>query len=301
MRCNGFVVNSNMYSGAVAPPEVGLLRGVLLRWMEVAGMCETLAGQRGAMAAFATEFDARVLSVSAARRVMREASAIEHMAATVKAMAAARVAEGGDWRRDGYRSPAEAVAKETGSSLGQAIDALRTAEALDELPAVAAAARRGELSPQQAAAVASAAAVAPDEQARLLEEAKRLSLRELQGECGRTKAAHRDPDEQAAKIREQRRVRSWTDSEGMGHVKAQGPVEDIAVIMARINDQRDKVFAEARAGGRQEPSEAYAFDALVRICSGEGSGGIDHKIIWRWDLDSFFRGHPSDDETADVA
>ncbi|MEY2566722.1 MAG: hypothetical protein QOE35_1251 [Actinomycetota bacterium] len=265
-------------------------------------MCETLAALRSGMTDHAAAFDARVLSVTAARRVMREASAIEHMAATVKALAATRVAEGGDWRRDGYRSPAEAMAKETGSSVGEAIDALNTAEALEELPAVAEAARRGELSPKQAAAVAGAASVAPSEADRLLEEAKRLPLKELQAECGRTRAAHTDTEAQRRRAHERRHVRKWQDPDGLGHLRAQGRAEDIEAMWPAISGEQDRVFAEARGEARREPTEAYAFDALLRLLTGDASASApSHKVIVRIDLDTFLRGYPTDGETCDIA
>ncbi|MEY2567648.1 MAG: hypothetical protein QOE35_2177 [Actinomycetota bacterium] len=103
-------------------------------------MCETLPELRSATVALAADFDAHVLSVTSARRALRGACAIKNAVTTIESLAAARVAEGGDWRRDGYRSPAEAVAAETGTSVGQAAEAMRTAEALDELPGVSAAA-----------------------------------------------------------------------------------------------------------------------------------------------------------------
>jgi hypothetical protein len=243
-----------------------------------------------------------VLSVTSARRALRDACAIKNAVATIESLAAARVAEGGDWRRDGYRSPAEAVAAATGTSVGQATEAMRTAEALSELPGVSAAARRGELSPQQAAAVASAAAVAPKEEARLLGEAQRLSLRELQHECGRTRAAHTDTEAQRRRAHERRHARNWQDPDGMGHLRAQGPADAIESMWARIQAEQDRVFAEARDAERREPTEAYAFDALERLLTGRAdTGGLDAKVICRIDLDAFLRGYPTSGETCDVA
>jgi hypothetical protein len=265
-------------------------------------MCETLAALRSATVVLAADFDAHVLSVTAARRVMCDASAIKNAVATIESLAAARVAEGGDWRRDGYRSPAEAIAAATGTSVGQAAEAMRTAEALDELPGVAAAARRGALSPQQAAAVASAAAVAPDEEHRLLEEARRKTLRDLQDECGRTRAAHTDVEAQRRRAHERRHARKWQDPDGMGHLRAQGPADAIESMWARISAEQDRVFAEARAAERREPSEAYAFDALERLVAGQAeTSGLDAKVIVRVDLDTLLRGYPSDGETCDIA
>ena len=215
---------------------------------------------------------------------------------------AARVTECGRWRGDGSKSPADYIAKRTGVSVGQATDALKTAEQLAELSDVDAAARRGELSPQQAAAVASAASVAPSEQTRLVAEAKRLPLRDLKDECGRTRAAHSDAEARRTRIRAERYCSTWTDPDGAGHLHAKGPAEVIAGMAARIDAERDAIFETARKGGRQESSGAYAFDALERLILGQAAtGAIEAKVIWRVDLEAFLRGYATGGETCDVA
>ena len=98
-------------------------------------MCEQLVELREAMSGYATRFDAALLSASLAERVVETATAIEHMAAAVKSLAAARVAETEAWKRDGDRSPAHQLARKTGTSVGQANDAIATGRRLSDLPA----------------------------------------------------------------------------------------------------------------------------------------------------------------------
>jgi hypothetical protein len=206
------------------------------------------------------------------------------------------------WKGDGSKSPADYIAKRTGVSIGQAADALRTADQLVELPEVDAAARRGALSPQQAVAVASAASVAPAEQTRLVADAGRLSLKELQTECSATRAAHTDPESLRKRIHAGRALFTWTDAEGRGHLKAQGPAETITAVAARIDAERDRIFNAAREEGRSEPSEAYSFDALEAVCLGEAAAAsVKYKGIIRVDFDTLLRGHPIDGETCEVA
>lgn len=142
-------------------------------------MCEQLAGMSEAMRRYAASFDAAALSAEQAQAALAEATAIERMAATVKALAAARVADGGLWKAAGERSAAHALARSTGTSVSQASETLATAKRLEKLPAVGAAARGGQLSAGQAAAVADAAAADPASEQRLLEKARRSSLAEL--------------------------------------------------------------------------------------------------------------------------
>jgi len=95
----------------------------------------SLSELRHAMREFASRFDAALVSARDAERVVDDvvddAAAIEKMAATVKSMAAARVADAGLWKERGDRSAAHDLARRTGSSVGQAKDALETARRLE--------------------------------------------------------------------------------------------------------------------------------------------------------------------------
>jgi hypothetical protein len=59
---------------------------------------------------------------------------MENMWAAVKAQAATWVADTGVWRGDGDRSAAHHLARTTGTSVGQAVEALDTARRLEGLP-----------------------------------------------------------------------------------------------------------------------------------------------------------------------
>ena len=152
-------------------------------------MCDRLAELEGGMRRYAAAFDAALLSADQAASALAGAASIERMAATVKALAGARVADTGAWKASGDRSAAHALARTTGTSVAQASEAIATARRLGELSEVGAAARTGNLSAQQAAAVADAATANPSAERRLLEIARRSSLAELREECARTKAA----------------------------------------------------------------------------------------------------------------
>lgn len=238
-------------------------------------MCRRLGELREAMGDYAARFDAALISVSDASRAVEEASAIEKMAATVKALAAARVARSDLWRRRGDRSAAHELARTTGTSVGQAAQALETAKRLDTLPETAAAARRGELSPRQAAAIADAAGADPSAEATLVHQAKRASLQELKDQCARTKAAAApDPEARRRRIHASRYLRTYSDAEGAWNLHMRDNPEVGAEIMAALEPIRDRLFRQARAEGRREPLEAYAADALAKLArdAREGSG-----------------------------
>jgi hypothetical protein len=296
-------------------------------------MCEDLSNLRGALASFVARVDIRLLSSADATRVMSDATAMEAMAGTLKALAASRVAEGDGWKKRGHRSPAEALARDTGTSLGNAKEILEVGRRLGSQPEVDAAARRGDLSFAQVSMISNAAEADPSAERRLLDEAERSSLSGLKDECARTKAqAHLDLEELRRSIRSRRSLRSWTDLEGVWRLSASGNPEDGAQIMAALSPIADGLFDEARIEGRRDPPAAYAFDALVQLArestsevrltrspevgnpgrgsrSAEQSGtnrekkirrGAQVKLLVRVDYDTLLRGAPARGEVCEL-
>ena len=262
-------------------------------------MCRRLSELREAMGAYAAGFDAELISVPDCERVVEEATALEHMAATVKALAAARLSDSEAWKGDGDRSPAHRLARQSGTTVKEAAQALETGKALGVLPATAAAARRGELSPAQAATIADASGFDPRAEAELLEAAGKLSLRELQEEAARKKAARDDLEARREKIHRSRHLRTYTDPEGAGHLHLRDNPEVLARLMGVIVPIRDRLAREAAAEGRVEPLEALAADALAEAV-GSGGGKDTHKVLARIDLEALLRGYPTDGEVTEV-
>jgi hypothetical protein len=217
------------------------------------------------LSSYATAFDPASVTCSDAAQVVRQASRVESIAAALKARAAARAAEGRGLHRSGDRSAAESLARETGSSVSSAKEAIETGKRLATQPEVAAAAARGELSSSQAALIAAAASRDPEATGDLLAEAKHGSLSNLKNACAEVLARVEDREQRRKRIHAGRGLRSYTDAEGYWHLHAKGNPEAGAQVMAAINPFAEQVFAEARQEGRREPTEAYAFDGLVRL------------------------------------
>ncbi|MGH9031309.1 MAG: hypothetical protein ACRDZV_04205, partial [Acidimicrobiia bacterium] len=262
-----------------------------------------LSDLRSVMSEYATRFDPALVSARDAQCVLDDAAAIKNMAATVEALAAARVAETGLWKQRGDRSAAHDLARRTGSTIGQAKDALDTARKLQDLPATADAAKRGKLSLQQTAAITDAASADPGAEERLLEASKSGALGELRDECARTKANACDTEARRRRIHDRRHLRSWTDAEGAGHLHLRDNPEKVAEIMAGVAPVRDEIFEQARGGTRREPVEACAADALHQIVCGTATatGKPAAKILARVDLTALLRGYPVGDETCELA
>jgi hypothetical protein len=233
---------------------------------------------------------------------------IERLGHGLKAQAAARVARSEVWRTEGDRSPEEWLARRTGTSKADADRLVDTGRKLEELPAVAGAVTRGELSAKQAEAIAGAAAADPGAQRRLLEHAKARTLRELQDECKRTRAnAETDPEAAQRRAHAKRSCRSCADSDGVtGHLHMTGPIAEMVRVDNTIRHRSEQVFRAARAEGRREPTEAYAFDAAAQLLTSGGDGqpvpaGADAKIIVRVDHSALIRGRTVEGETCEVA
>ena len=212
------------------------------------------------------EFDASWLAPHEAVQSVRHLARVEAMVASMKARAAARVAEANAWTAAGDPSAAVWLAKQSGTTVTDAKAQLETAGKLRELPRLDEAMRRGDLSAAKAATIADAASVNPAAEGELVELAGNESLQGLREASRRAKAAG-DPDLDATyrRIHRERRLRAWTDGEGARNLAVRGPADVVAKIEGRLGVKADELFERARAEGRREPREAYVFDAFAAV------------------------------------
>jgi hypothetical protein len=132
-------------------------------------MGPTLAELKQAMADYSRCFDAALVAPGLLPQALSDAGAIERMAATISSMVAARMADGTgasgggspSGRATAERQAAAALARASGTSMGEARRAIDAGKAMGCQPEVAAAARAGELSRQQASLVSGAAGANP--------------------------------------------------------------------------------------------------------------------------------------------
>lgn len=284
-----------------------------------AGLAEVEA-QRTSLSELCRRLDPASVPGRDAAGVYEALAAMEKLVAGAKLRMAVRVEQSGEWRRAGHRHPADFLAGRSGVSGGTARDELATSKRLAGLAETDEAVRRGELSTSQASAVADAAAAAPAAEQELLGRAKRSSLRDLRDACARAKAAA-DPDADArhARIRRERSLRSFTDRDGAWNLVARGPAELGARFMSALSPLVEAQFHKARAAGRREPHEAYAFDALIALTDQPTDapttepadlGGasaprraavkLRHLALLRVDLDALRRGAVDGDELCEL-
>jgi hypothetical protein len=188
---------------------------------------------------------------------------VERRSAATKLLLARKVDEAGRWKRDGFRSAADQLARLSGTSVGAAKNQLEASKKVAKLPATQRALRKGQLSVAKAEAIAAAAEVAPEAEADLLDGAEDAPLAEVRHKCLRARG--KDREQAHARIRAARSFKEFTDAEGAWNVIARGTAEAGAAFRAAHRPIVDELFKAARAEGRHEPYEAYAFDAFIEL------------------------------------
>ncbi len=210
-------------------------------------------------------FDARLLSGEDAAAVVEALARVEKVCAAARVQAAARAAECGAHREQGYANPSEWLARETGSSSGEARGDLELAAGLEDLDDTRAAVEAGELSLREAREVQRTEEACPGSEHEMLDAARREGLRGVKRRGRRKRQEAMDPEELAAKRHAARELRHWSDELGM--ICGQFRLEpEIGVPIIRGLDA--EVDRRWRAGDdqyRREPREARAADALAAL------------------------------------
>lgn len=230
-------------------------------------MCRSLDALRQSVVEFAAGFDPRALSVAQAGEALAACAQIEASIGSVKAMLAARVAEGESWKADGYRSAADQLAHQLGVTTGNARRALETGRRLSEQPEVAEAALAGRLSADQAAMVTAGVAANPAKAKELLDAASDLSLSELTERVAQVKADSVDLEKRRKEIHAKRFLRRWRDIEGGWHARMYGNPEDGIRLWRALDPIRRHLILRRRGENPNEPLEALDFDALMALAS----------------------------------
>jgi Domain of unknown function (DUF222) len=239
-------------------------------------MFEDAVEIRDRLAGLVDRLDPDAVSASTARELWAVLDRSERLCAAGKTLLARRLGQTHRPEQAGARSAAEELARRSGTSTGAARDALDTSARLPEQPGVEGALRRGEVSLTQAAVISAAVAANSAEEHRLVELARRVSVPELKEECGRVRAAA-DPDPEATnrRLHRARRLRRYVDGEGFWNLHARGTPQAGAAFNVVLDAYTDRVFTTARRAGRNEPVQAYAFDALMALADQPEPNQVD--------------------------
>jgi hypothetical protein len=282
-------------------------------------MCETLAGLKQAVSAFAARFDAALVAPGQLGQVLSDAGKLEKMFAHIAAACAARMAGAS---AGSVREAVTGLARASGTSLAEAAKALEAAKQIEAQPEVAQAVRAGELSRQQAALVAGAVANNPGSAPELLELARSCSMRELADESLRARSAGEGGEARRQALHAARFLRYYTGTDGAFNLHGRATPEQGAMVMAALRPLADKAFEAARRQRRRERPDAYTWDALVELATcgagggagaggggkgerggergGRGRGGPRAEVMVRVDHSALLRGYPLDGEVCDI-
>ena len=218
------------------------------------------------------ELEPSCLDGNFAGQLLEEFARGERLTAAGTALAARRVDETGAYDKSRHRSAAHYLAKASGTSVGAAIAAIKTAQRLDDLPSTEAEFRAGNLSSTQANLVAEAATANPDAEAALLESAEHDGVKGLRANAAMAMAATRDQEKRAKNIRDQREFRHWADLDGSGRISVRGPLELTTKVSKALEPFEKELFEATRASGTREQPGALMFDALIAMA--EASNGV---------------------------
>jgi hypothetical protein len=227
-------------------------------------------------ARFVADLEIDRFSVEDSRTLACFFTTVERTAQAGKGKALARAARADVHVGTPYRSPAEALAAETGDSVGETKDLVQLAETLADQPEVEQAFSDGTLSRRRAALVAGAVKADPDKESELVDAAKTESEAQLKERCLRVKAAARseeDEERHQRRLHAQRKARTYTDEDGAVCLTATFTPGVGAEVTAAIEAQADRQFEQARREGREESPAAYRADAVSALLTGKGLVG----------------------------
>ena len=204
------------------------------------------------MTALLAAFDLSGMIDGEAQRLHRSLSTINRCSDTALALVSRHRRDMHGHRTAGAKDVANDCARNQGVSPSSINRGIGAAEKLDLLAEVDAAARRGELSARELELIANTAVHNPDAQQRLLA-AKNDGLAALQEECQRVRREGETSEQTEARLRAQRNLRMWRDSEGMLHISVALSPEDGGITYVQLTDAVRHAYRNTRR--RTPPGE----------------------------------------------
>jgi hypothetical protein len=285
-------------------------------------LVESVRGLRAALVSFQPE----VYSGEDCAVLVEELAAIEKVSAAARVRAAARAGECGAHRERGFSDVSDWMARATGSTVGSAKTALKTAAALEAQPEAKAALDAGELSFAQARELVRTEAALPGSTAGLLDVAKGESLRTLKEQARDRRLRAIDPDELHQRQHAAMYHRHWVTALGNIAYAGELPPELGIPFINTLDAETDRLWLKAhrdanrRAGqqaldhsetasGHRAPAakvevrrSALAALAFVRMLENGGGKGKANRadLMIVCDLNAYRRGHTHDGEPCHI-
>jgi hypothetical protein len=190
---------------------------------------------------------------------------------------ARKIGDHGARRFAGERNAASLLSSMSKTTLSKAKAGLEAAEKLRGAPVAERALWSGDLSLDQAAAIAPVAAQVPDAAGALVEAARRSSVKELKEVAARTLRSHRDEStvvENERRLHLRRFCRTWVEDGGAVRLEALFGPKDGARVIAALDHETLALVRQRRRAGREALPEQLRADALASLVGGRKHTGL---------------------------
>jgi 5-methylcytosine-specific restriction endonuclease McrA len=162
------------------------------------------------------------------------------------------------------------LARASGTSMGKAREAMKTAQAAEHTPQLGAALRTGTVSLDQAAEIARAESAAPGSAGPLIEKVRGgAPFHVLREDARQILLGAQSPHRLAQRQREARFLRHGITEDGMFKLEAELEPHVGAPLVSRLQAEAKRL---SRAAEASEPFERYLADAVPTLLEGGGTG-----------------------------
>ncbi len=246
-------------------------------------------------------FDPALLSGPDNASVVETLATTEKACAAARARAAARAVDQGAHRAAGFASGTDWLARQMGSTNGEARMAIETATAIESCPEAQKALAAGQLSLAQAHEIATSPLQMIHAEHDLVDLARTSSLTAVRDAIRDRTLKGSDPAQLRECQRRQREFRHWRDRYGMVRL-AVAFTPDVGIpIINRLEAEAERLRALARRSKIDEPFSAQACDALAAMLTGSGQGSaIRSELVLVCDINAYRRGHAHPDEVCHI-
>jgi len=206
-----------------------------------------------------SKLDPDAVSAAGANELLAKYARAEKLASYGRAVLAGRV-------------DAAAVARATGTSMGQAKKTVETGAALRDAPEVGDALARGEVSLDQAGEIAKAEQARPGSAGELLTVARAESFHVLREKARTIRLEAEQSRGLGERQKEARSARSYNDELGMVNIHLRLQPHVGTPIVNRAEAEADRLYKAAKKVGETEPFERHLADAYAQMLAGNGRG-----------------------------
>ena len=246
--------------------------------------------------------DARSLPTSELVAAADAFARITRMGEAGTLLLAPEIDQSGAFRKGGHKNTAEMLAAQHGTSLGAAHAKLNTAKKLKNRPKTADAVRKGDVSGAQAGLLGDAH---PDDEDRLLDVAGRGfgRLRDAAEDAKAARTSEEDAMAAYRRVHAERGYRNWVKN-GAFEFAGSTTLDRGAEWLASVEDERRRLFDEARREGRAEDPSAYLVDAMINVSTGKAGPRPQRpkaSMLLRADAAAIIRGYLEQGETCEIA